>query len=87
MQYCVVAALHAPVCFFKGTVRPDWISLSIIGKALKKTSTGIVFFDFFIFNLEFFKNFKILSRFIQKASNPPTCWITGCMDTNRDLFR
>jgi hypothetical protein len=48
----------------------------IIGKALKKTSTAIGFW-FLNFGFEYLKDFKVLSRFIQNASNPPTCWDHG----------
>jgi hypothetical protein len=48
----------------------------IIGKALKKTSTAMGFW-FLNFGFEYLKDFKVLSRFIQNASNPPTCWDHG----------
>jgi hypothetical protein len=52
---------------YKGTARPDWINMKVVPlDALKRTSTALKVFDFLISLLNILKDFKVLSRFMQK---------------------
>ncbi len=61
---------HAKIwtsCRLEGTVRPDWISLSVV--SLDKPEKGhkqLYVFDFLNLILNILEEFKVLSCFIQK---------------------
>ncbi len=62
---------------FKGTVRPDWICMRVVQYywiGLEKYINRLRFliFDFWSWIFDF-KEFKVLSRFMQKWIQPPAC--------------
>ncbi len=48
---------------------------------LEKKINRYMFFYFFISLLNIWKDFKVLSRFIQKWIQPPACYITVCLES------
>ncbi len=59
---------------FKGTVRPDWICIrvvSLVGLLKGHQPLYVLNFIFLILNIR--KDFKVLSRFMQKWIQPPAC--------------
>ncbi len=54
--------------FLKCTVRPDWICMKVV-----PWDRPWKILDFLISLLNIWKNFKVLSRFIQKWIQPPAC--------------
>ncbi len=61
---------------FKGTVQPHWIWMRVIPVPLDKPWKGhqpLHVFDFLFSDLNIWKDFKVLSRFIQKWIQPPAC--------------
>ncbi len=59
---------------FKGTVRPDWICMRVVSldRPWKEHQPPYVFV-FLISLLNIWKDFKVLSHFIQKWIQPPAC--------------
>ncbi len=63
---------HCPVSA-EERLCPARLDLHESGKALKKTSTATGFWFFKISLLKIWKDFKVLSRFMQKWIQPPAC--------------
>ncbi len=67
---------------FKGNVRSDWIWMRVV--PLDRPWKGhqpLQVFDFLISVLNIWKEFKVLSHFIQKIIKPPACSITVCIES------
>ncbi len=63
---------------FKGTVRPDWISMRVVPlESPLKGHQPLYVFDFLISVLNIWNNFKVLSRFMQNWTQPPACSVHG----------
>ncbi len=60
-----------PVCFLKGTVRPDWICMRV--ESPLKGHQPLYVFDFSISELNIWNNLKVLSCFMQNWTQPPAC--------------
>ena len=76
MQYCVVAALRAPV--FLKVLSGQIGSASVSLERPWKRHQPLYFFYFFIFKiLNFLKTSKFWAASYKNASNPPTCWDHG----------
>ncbi len=59
---------------FKGTIRPDWIFMRVVPLDRPwKGDQPIQVFDFLISLLNIWKDFKVLSLFMQKWIQPPAC--------------
>ena len=66
----------------KGTIRPDWISLRVVSlDGPLKGHQPLYVFDFLILLLNILKDFKVLSRFMQKGIQPPACSVHGLYKT------
>ncbi len=65
---------YVAVFHFKGTVRPDLIYMRVVPLDRPwNEHQPLHVFDFLILVLNIWKNFKVLSRFIQNWIQPPAC--------------
>ncbi len=74
---CTVACLWLNqfiLNILKGTVRPDWICMRVVSlKSPLKGHQPLYLFNFLFLILNIWKDFKVLSRFMQKWLQPPVC--------------
>ncbi len=66
---------HTDFLLFKGTVWPDWIYMRVVqlDRRLEKDINLYRFVDFLISLLHIWKDFKVLSSFMQKWIQLPAC--------------
>ncbi len=58
----------------KGSVRPDWICMRVVPlESPLKGHQPLYVFDFLISVINIWKNFKVLSHFMQNWTQPPAC--------------
>ncbi len=69
---------HVCLGCFKGTVRPDWICMRVVPlESPLKGHQPLYVFDFLISVLNIWKNFKVLSCFMQNWTQSPACSVHG----------
>ncbi len=60
--------------YIKGTVRPDWICMRVVSlESPLKGHEPLYVLNFLFLILNIWKDFKVLSRFMQKWIQPPAC--------------
>ncbi len=57
----------------KGTIRPDWICMRVVSLESPLKGQPLYVFKFLFLILNVWKNFKVLSRLMQKWLQPPAC--------------
>ncbi len=66
----------------KGTVRPDWICMRVVSlESPLKAHQPLYVLNFLFWILNIWKDFKVLSRFMQKWIQPPAFSITVCIES------